>query len=77
MYEILGHCNAILPITLCGILPHVVVISCIMYVLTSGFTFFLRLRGTADFSYMAIVIFGAYAGAILATSGWHPLYAFL
>ena len=56
-------------------LLHVLVVACIMYILTSGFTFFIRLRGTADFSYMAIVIFGGFTGVILTELGLHPVFA--
>ena len=56
-------------------LIHILVLASCIYVLTSGFTFFLRLRGSADFSYMAIVVFGAYTTVILTESGFHPVVA--
>lgn len=51
-------------------LTHIWILACIMYVMTSGFRIYLRLRGTADFSYIALVIFGTYSIAILLGRGY-------
>lgn len=57
-------------------LAHIWIVACIMYVLTSGFRIFLKLRGTADFSYLALVIFGSYSMAIFLEKGFNLLSAF-
>ena len=57
-------------------LTHIWILACIMYVLTSGFRIFLKLRGTADFSYLALVIFVSYSVAILLERGFHLASAF-
>lgn len=51
-------------------LAHIWILACIMYVMTSGFRIYLKLRGTADFSYLALVIFGTYSIAILLNHGF-------
>lgn len=45
-------------------LLHIIVTAIIFAILASGFKFFVKLKGTLDFSYLAIVIFGAYAGSL-------------
>lgn len=55
---------------------HIWIVACIMYVMTSGFRIFLRLRRTADFSYLALVIFGTYSLAILMEHGYSFVMAF-
>lgn len=55
---------------------HIWIVACIMYVMTSGFRIFLRLRRTADFSYLALVIFGTYSLAIFMEHGYSFIAAF-
>ncbi|MFZ2150524.1 MAG: branched-chain amino acid ABC transporter permease [Candidatus Absconditicoccaceae bacterium] len=44
---------------------HIAISAIIFAILTSGFRFFIKLRGTIDFSYLAIVIFASYSSALL------------
>ncbi len=44
---------------------HLLIVSIVYYIINTWFKFFLKLRLTIDFSFLAIVIFGAYAGALL------------
>ena len=50
---------------------HIIITAIIFYILASWFKFFLKLRATVDFSYLVIVIFGTYAGALLNTHFWY------
>lgn len=49
---------------------HIIISAIIFAILTSGFRFFIKLRGTIDFSYVAIVIFASYAAALLNIHFW-------
>ena len=49
---------------------HILISAMIFYILVSWFKFFLKLRGTMDFSYLAIVIFWSYLWAILNIKFW-------
>jgi len=49
---------------------HILISAIIFAILASGFKFFVKLRGTLDFSYMAIVIFASYAGTLLNIHRW-------
>ena len=49
---------------------HILITAIIFGILASGFKFFVKLRGTLDFSYMAIVIFASYAGTLLNIHRW-------
>lgn len=51
-------------------LYHVLASWLIFYLLTAGGKFYVKFRGSVDFSYLAIVIFGAYAGALLNIHRW-------
>jgi len=46
-------------------LYHLIISSIIFYIIATWFKFFLKLRLTIDFSYLAIVLFGSYASALL------------
>jgi ABC-type branched-subunit amino acid transport system permease subunit len=55
---------------------HVLITAGIFAILAAGAKFFLKLRGTLDFSYLAIVIFATYIGALLNIErGWSILAA--
>ena len=45
----------------------------IFYIIVSGFKFYLKLRGTIDFSYLAIVIFATYVGALVNIHFWYDM----
>jgi len=45
-------------------LVHIAISAIIFAILASGFRFYVRLKGTLDFSYLAIVIFASYAAAL-------------
>jgi branched-chain amino acid transport system permease protein len=44
---------------------HLLIFSVIFYIFSTGFKFFLQLKWTLDFSYMAIIIFWSYCGSLL------------
>ena len=46
-------------------IAHIIISASIFYIISAWFKFFLKLKGNLDISYLAIVIFGAYAWAIL------------
>ena len=46
-------------------LYHLLITTIIFYILSTGFKFFLKLRLSIDFSYVAIVIFASYITALL------------
>lgn len=45
-------------------LVHIAISAIIFAILASGFRFYVRLKGTLDFSYLAIVIFASYTAAL-------------
>ena len=49
---------------------HILIVSLIFGLLASGFRFFVKLKWSCDFSYMAIVIFASYVCALLNTKLW-------
>ena len=49
---------------------HITISAIIFAILTSGFRFFIKLRGTIDFSYLAIVIFASYTAALINIYRW-------
>ena len=49
---------------------HITISAIIFAILTSGFRFFIKLRWTIDFSYLAIVIFASYTAALLNIHFW-------
>lgn len=49
---------------------HIAISAIIFAILTSGFRFFIKLRWTIDFSYLAIVIFASYSSALLNIHFW-------
>jgi len=49
---------------------HIIISAIIFAILTSGFRFFIKLRWTIDFSYLAIVIFASYASALFNINFW-------
>ena len=49
---------------------HIVIFAIIFYILSAGFKFFIKLKGTLDFSYFAIIIFSAYLWALLNIHRW-------
>ena len=49
---------------------HIIISAIIFAILASGFRFFIKLKGNLDFSYMAIVIFASYVGALLNIHFW-------
>lgn len=52
-------------------LIHIMISSCIFALIASGFRFFIKLKGTIDFSYLGIVIFGTYTTVLLHIHlGW-------
>lgn len=55
---------------------HILISGIIFYLLGSGQKFFIKLKGTIDFSYLAIIIFGSYAAVLLNMHrGWNMLAA--
>lgn len=46
-------------------IAHIIISALIYYVISAWFKFFLKLKGNLDLSYLAILIFWAYLGAIL------------
>lgn len=46
-------------------LYHLLISGIIFYIITTGFKFFLKLRLSIDFSYIAIVLFASYSSALL------------
>jgi len=46
-------------------LIHIIISSCIFALMASGFRFFVKLKGTIDFSYLGLIIFGTYATVLL------------
>lgn len=49
---------------------HILISAIIFAILTSGFRFFIKLRWTIDFSYVAIIIFASYTSALLNIHFW-------
>ena len=59
-------------------LLHILISWCIFYIIWTGAKMFLKLRWSMDFSYLAIVIFGAYSAALLnGELGWTMQWAIL
>lgn len=54
---------------------HIVISAIIFAILTSWFRFFIKLRWTIDFSYLAIVIFASYTSALLNINFWLGILA--
>ena len=54
-------------------LYHILISWLIFYLLTAGGKFYVKFRGSVDFSYLAIVIFGAYAGTLLNIHRWRDM----
>ena len=54
---------------------HIIISAIIFAILTSGFRFFIKLRWTIDFSYLAIVIFASYASALFNIDFWLGIIA--
>ncbi len=54
---------------------HIIISAIIFAILTSGFRFFIKLRWTIDFSYLAIVIFASYASALFNINFWLGILA--
>lgn len=54
---------------------HIIISTIIFAILTSGFRFFIKLRWTIDFSYLAIVIFASYTSALLNINFWLGILA--
>jgi branched-chain amino acid transport system permease protein len=54
---------------------HITISAIIFAILTSGFRFFIKLRWTIDFSYLAIVIFASYTSALLNIHFWLGILA--
>ena len=54
---------------------HITISAIIFAILTSGFRFFIKLRWTIDFSYLAIVIFASYTCALLNIYFWLGILA--
>jgi len=54
---------------------HIIISAIIFAILTSGFRFFIKLRWTIDFSYLAIVIFASYTSALLNINFWFWIIA--
>ncbi len=50
-------------------LYHLLISSCIFYIIATWFKFFLKLRLSIDFSYLAIVLFWSYASVLLNMHG--------
>lgn len=46
-------------------IAHITISAIIFYIISAWFKFFLKLKGNLDLSYLAIIIFGSYLGAIL------------
>jgi len=44
---------------------HISISAIIFTIIASGFKFFIKLKGSLDFSYIAILIFASYAGALV------------
>lgn len=44
---------------------HIIISSCIFALMASGFRFFIKLKGTIDFSYLGLIIFGTYTTVLL------------
>lgn len=49
---------------------HIAIMAIIFSILAVGFKFFLKLIGTLDFSYMGIVMFGAYSASLIHLHRW-------
>lgn len=57
-------------------LLHILVSACIFALMASGFRFFIKLKGTIDFSYIGLIIFGTYTTVLLHIHlGWGMLLA--
>lgn len=57
-------------------LLHIVISACIFALMASGFRFFIKLKGTIDFSYVGLIIFGTYTTVLLHIHlGWGMLLA--
>lgn len=54
---------------------HILITTCIFYIITTWFKFFLKLRMNIDFSYMAIVLFGSYTSVLLNMHLWVGMLA--
>lgn len=56
-------------------LYHLLISSCIFYIIATWFKFFLKLRLSIDFSYIAIVLFWSYASVLLNIHLWMGMLA--
>jgi len=43
---------------------HIIITAIIFTVIASGFKFFIKIKGGLDFSYIAIIMFASYIGAL-------------
>lgn len=54
---------------------HLLVVSYIMHILATGCNIYLKVKGSLDLSYVAIVLFGAYASVLLHIHFWRWILA--